>query len=112
MVHRLALYLGGAGAVAVLAMAMSLGGLADSPTAATSDAVNAGNQLAPAAPDTTKTVIDMVYVEAPPEPVVVHVNKPPRNVGATTTDQPRGDDRERDDDEAGEHGEQGEHESD
>ncbi len=100
MVHRLALFLSGVGAAAVLALAMGLGGvLSTAPTAAdTASAVNGGNQTVAAAPDTTKTVVDKVYVEPTPDPVVVHVNKPPRNnAPAATVSPPRAGERERSD---------------
>ncbi len=57
-----------------------------------------------AAPDATRTVVDKVYVEAQPEPAVVHVNKPPRDKGSVaTTNEPRDDERELD--ERGDHDE-------
>lgn len=108
MVHRLALFLGGVGAAAVLALALNMGGFAGAPTAANADTVNAENQIAAAVPDSTTTVIDKVYVEAAPKPEVVHVNKPPRNVSGANASRPRGDERERGDDEQGEQGERGE----
>ena len=92
MVHRLALLLGAVGAAAVLALAMGLGGLLQTaPTAAdTGLAVNGGDQTLAAAP-ATKTIIDKVYVEPTPAPVVVHVNKPPRNTAPpATVSRPRG----------------------
>ena len=96
MVHRLALFLGGVGAAAVLALAMNMGGIfSAAPTAADkSAAINGGNVAV--APDPTRTVIDKVYVEPTPDPVVVHVNKPPRTP-APVTSQVRGGERERGD---------------
>lgn len=104
MVHRLALFLGGLGATAVLALSLGLGGLfAAAPAAADAGAAPDGGSQA-AAPDTTRTIIDKVYVAAAPKPAVVHVNKPPRNKGSVgTTDRPR--DRERERGEADENGE-------
>jgi hypothetical protein len=99
MVHRLAIFLGGVGAAAVLAMAMNLGGLfSAAPTAAdVSAATSSPDQAVAAAPDTTKTVIDKVYVEPTPQPAVVRVNKPPRNPApAPAVSRPRGE-RERGD---------------
>lgn len=100
MVHRLAIFLGGVGAAAVLALAMNLGGLfSAAPTAADTSAATPGaDQAVAAAPDTTKTVIDKVYVEPTPQPAVVHVNKPRRTPApaAPTVSQPRGE-RERGD---------------
>jgi hypothetical protein len=96
MVHRLALFLGGVGAAAVLALAMNLGGFfSAAPTASDNTAaINGGNQPVAAAPDTSKTVIDKVYVAPTPQPVVVHVNKPPRNTApAPTVNRPRGGER-------------------
>ena len=93
MVHRLALLLGAVGAAAVLALAMGLGGLLQAaPTAAdTGLSVNGGDQTVAVAPTTTKTIIDKVYVKPTPAPVVVHVNKPPRNnAPAATVRRPRG----------------------
>lgn len=106
MVHRLALFLGGVGAAAVLALAMGMGGLLSAaPTAAdTAPAINGGDQVVAAAPNTTKTIVDKVYVEPTPDPVVVHVNKPPRNnPPVATVRPPRGGERER-----GERGDRGE----
>jgi hypothetical protein len=98
MVHRLALFLGGVGAAAVLALAMGMGGLLSAaPIAAdTGLAINGGDQAVAAAPQTTKTVIDKVYVEPTPDPVVVHVNKPARtNPPVANVSQPRAGERER-----------------
>ena len=111
MVHRLAIFLGGLGAAAVLALAMNLGGLSSAapPAADTSPATVGADQPVAAAPDTTKTVIDKVYVEPTPQPAVVHVNKPPRNTApapAPTASQPRGE-RARGDRESGDRGERG-----
>jgi len=100
MVHRLALFLGGVGAAAVLALAMGMGGwLSAAPLAAdTGSVINGGTQPVAAAPDTTKTIIDKVYVEPTPDPVVVHVNKPPRtNPPVAPVSRPRGGERERGD---------------
>jgi hypothetical protein len=101
MVHRLALFLGGVGAAAILAVAMNLGGFfAAAPTAADGTAaVFGGNQIAATTPETTQTIVDKVYVEPTPEQAVVHVNNPPRNTSATTTSaRPHGGQRgERDD---------------
>ncbi|MDL2335405.1 MAG: hypothetical protein QFC55_05190 [Chloroflexota bacterium] len=94
MVHRLAIFLGGVGAAAVLALSMNMGGLfTAAPTAADPSAATTGaDQAVAAAPDTTKTVIDKVYVEPTPQPAVVHVNKPRRNPApAPTVSQPRGE---------------------
>jgi hypothetical protein len=110
MVHRLALFLGGVGAAAVLALALGMGGLlSTAPTAAdTGLAINGGTQpvaAAPveAAPQATKTVIDKVYVEPTPAPVVVHVNRPPRNSApATTVSRPPAGERD-----SGDRGERG-----
>ncbi|MEP7377949.1 MAG: hypothetical protein ABI725_00140 [Chloroflexota bacterium] len=107
MVHRLAIFLGGVGAAAVLALAMNLGGLfSAAPTAAhTSAATPASDQTAAAAPDTTKTVIDKVYVEPTPQPAVVHVNKPRHNTTpAPTVSRPRS----QGDGERGDRGDRGE----
>ena len=93
MVHRFALFIGGVGAAAVLALAMNLGGLFSAAPTATdnSAAINSGNQAATAAPDQNKTVIDKVYVQPTPDAPVVHVNKPPRNTApAATVTRPRG----------------------
>lgn len=96
MVHRLALLLSGLGATAVLALALGLGGLfAAAPVAADAGSVDRVSQSA--APDATRTVIDEVYVEATPQPAVVHVNKPPRDKGSVaTTERPRDEERESD----------------
>ena len=100
MVHRLALFLGGIGAAAVLALAMGLGGLLSAaPIAAdTGSVIPGGDQTVAAAPQATKTIIDKVYVEPTPDPVVVHVNKPPRSTApAATVTRPRRGERERGD---------------
>jgi hypothetical protein len=117
MVHRLALLLGGVGAVAVLALAMGAADfLSPNGIAAQSDlTANRDTTLADVgpAPIATRTVVDEVYVEAPLTPEVIKVNKPPRQPAAAASDRPRdearedeGRDDERDD---GEH-EGGEHE--
>ena len=111
MVHRLALFLGGVGAAAVLALAMGMGGLLSAaPIAAdTGSVTNGANQPVAAAPDTVKTIVDKVYVEPTPDPAVVHVNRPPRNEApATTVRQPPAGEREREQ-ERGERGDRGEH---
>jgi hypothetical protein len=107
MVHRLSLFLGGVGAAAVLALAMGMGGmLSAAPAAAdTGLAINGGDHAVAAAPQETRTVIDRVYVEPTPDPVVVHVNRPPRNSApATNVSRPRSGERERGERERGERG--------
>jgi hypothetical protein len=101
MVHRFALLLGGVGAAAVLALAMNLGGLfSAAPTAADTSALSTtSDQVTAPVPDTTKTVIDKVYVEPTPDAPVIHVNKPPKiSAPAPTVTRTRGE---------AEHGERG-----
>lgn len=82
MVHKLALGIGAATAVAVLLAAMGVGGLAARPVRA-QDPVIAS---APAAAPVTQTQVDTVYVKPVPKAKVVHVTK---TVKPTPTKSPR-----------------------
>jgi hypothetical protein len=107
MVHRLALFIGGVGAAAVLALALGMGGLLPAaPTAAdTGSAINGGSVAVAATPQPPQTVIDRVYVEPTPAPVVVHVNKPARtSAPVANVSRPPAGERERERGDGGERG--------
>ena len=102
MVHKLALLIGGAASIGVLALAIGAAGT--SPTAppaalaANAAAVDGAARAAdtqaapdPTAPTTVKTVVDKVYIAPTPRPKVVrHPNTPRANTKPTVnTTQPK-----------------------